>query len=172
MPEEINRVVTDHVCDLLFTPRRTADENLRREGIAPERIHRVGNVMIDTLVAAQPLIERSTITTTLGLRQRHFGVLTLHRPSTVDHNGALTEMLETLATISQRIPLVFQVHPRTRRQSGGRTPRGHRRAHDARVIFSIRCRTATFCVWCATPPSCSPTRAAFRKRPPISACPV
>jgi len=116
MPEEINRVVTDHVCDLLFTPSPDGDENLRREGIAPEKIHRVGNVMIDTLVAAQPLIERSTITTTLGLRRRHFGVLTLHRPSTVDHNGSLTEMLETLATISQRIPLVFPVHPRTRRR--------------------------------------------------------
>jgi UDP-N-acetylglucosamine 2-epimerase (non-hydrolysing) len=116
MPEEINRVVTDHICDLLFTPSPDGDENLRREGIPAARVHCIGNVMIDTLVAARAQIAASPILDTLALTPQGYGVLTLHRPSNVDGDDALGRLLAALAEIQTRLPLVFPVHPRTRRR--------------------------------------------------------
>lgn len=116
MPEEINRVVTDHICDFLFTPSPDGDEHLRQEGIPAERVHRIGNVMIDTLVAAEAQIARSTVLQSLGLRPRGYGVLTLHRPSNVDGDDDLGRLLGALAEIQARLPLVFPVHPRTRKR--------------------------------------------------------
>jgi UDP-N-acetylglucosamine 2-epimerase (non-hydrolysing) len=116
MPEEINRIVTDHVADLLFTPSPDGDANLAREGIDAAKVHHVGNVMIDALVAARPLIDRSTIATDLDLAGRRYGVLTLHRPSNVDGDTSLGGLLAALASVQARCPLVFPVHPRTRKR--------------------------------------------------------
>jgi len=117
MPEEINRVLTDQLATLLFTTEREALENLTREGIAPERVHFVGNVMIDTLKnsleqatpAARTLVAASDPAVFLA----GFGLVTLHRPSNVDDPGVLKRLLEALCELSQALPLVFPVHPRT-----------------------------------------------------------
>src|SRR3989454_8931913 len=112
MPEEINRLLTDQIADLLFTPSADADENLRAEGIPAERIRFVGNIMIDTLFKHLPRARESTVTKDLGLSDREFAVLTLHRPSNVDHADIFSRILEALEEISRRLPLVFPVHPR------------------------------------------------------------
>ena len=114
MPEEINRLVTDQLADLLFTPSRDGDENLRREGVPEEKIRFVGNVMIDTLVCLLPKAEERWP----SLRER-FGLdryllATLHRPSNVDDPATLSEILSALGEIAREIPVVFPVHPRTR----------------------------------------------------------
>ncbi len=118
MPEEINRLLTDQIADLLFTPSEDGDENLLREGVAPEKIHLVGNVMIDTLVRLLPIAETEggVLLSRLGLRPQNYGVVTLHRPSNVDEPERLRELIETLNGISRDLPLIFPVHPRTRRQ--------------------------------------------------------
>ena len=113
MPEEINRVVTDSVSDLLFTSCRDADENLRKEGIPKERIHFVGNVMIDSLVRALPKAQNSAVLENLKLEKKAYVCVTLHRPSNVDEAGPLTQILETLEEISKTLKVVFPVHPRT-----------------------------------------------------------
>lgn len=115
MPEEINRLLTDQVADLLFTPSEDADENLRREGIPRERIRFVGNIMIDSLLRHLPRAKKSTVAKTLGLREQEYAVLTLHRPSNVDDAGTLTRISEALEEISKRIPIIFPVHPRARK---------------------------------------------------------
>jgi UDP-N-acetylglucosamine 2-epimerase (non-hydrolysing) len=112
MPEEINRLVTDQLADLLFTPSEDGDENLRREGIAPEKIHRVGNVMIDSLVRLLPLAKKASTT---GFPER-YALVTLHRPSNVDDGASLKGILESLLEVNQRIAVVFPVHPRTRQR--------------------------------------------------------
>ena len=114
MPEEINRLVTDQLADLLFTPSRDGDENLRHEGVPEEKIRFVGNVMIDTLVCLLPKAEERWP----SLRER-FGLdryllATLHRPSNVDDPATLLEVLAALGEIAREIPVVFPVHPRTR----------------------------------------------------------
>lgn len=109
MPEEINRLLTDQAADLLFTPSPDADENLRREGVPPKRILRVGNVMIDTL---KRLLPRALPPKRLRL-ERRFGLITLHRPSNVDDAEGLRLLFETLSEMSRRLQLVFPVHPRT-----------------------------------------------------------
>jgi UDP-N-acetylglucosamine 2-epimerase (non-hydrolysing) len=114
MPEELNRVVTDALADLLWTPSADGDENLLREGVAPERIARVGNIMIDSLVALRPTIESRTHARQLGLAHGKYGVVTLHRPSNVDSEAQLRALIEALRAASARLPLVFPVHPRTR----------------------------------------------------------
>jgi len=116
MPEEINRIVTDALSAHLFTPSRDANENLRHEGIAAERIHLVGNVMIDTLRRCQELAARSPILDQLALQRSKYVVLTLHRPSNVDDPEVLAEILEALAEIQKLIPIVFPIHPRTTKQ--------------------------------------------------------
>jgi UDP-N-acetylglucosamine 2-epimerase (non-hydrolysing) len=116
MPEEINRLVTDQLADLLFTPSPDADEQLLREGIPPERIRFVGNVMIDSLVAALPLAEHSPILGDLGLRAGAYGLVTLHRPSNVDDPATLSGIVAALQTLARELPLVFPVHPRSRQR--------------------------------------------------------
>jgi UDP-N-acetylglucosamine 2-epimerase (non-hydrolysing) len=111
MPEEINRVVTDQLADLLFTPSEDADLNLQREGIAPEKIHRVGNVMIDTLVRLLPEAEKARN----GMPER-FALVTLHRPSNVDDPQRLKRICESLLALRDRLEVVFPVHPRTRQR--------------------------------------------------------
>lgn len=114
MPEEINRILTDQIADLLFTPSEDGDANLRAEGIPESRIRFVGNVMIDTLVRLLPRAEELW----RGLKSRFgldgFGLVTLHRPSNVDEPEMLGQIIETLAGISSDFPLLFPAHPRTR----------------------------------------------------------
>jgi UDP-N-acetylglucosamine 2-epimerase (non-hydrolysing) len=118
MPEEINRVLTDQLSELLFTTEADAETNLVREGIPLERIHFVGNVMIDTLYANQPraIPAERTLDGLEGFSggTANFGVLTLHRPSNVDDPEVLERLLKVLADVSATTPLVFPMHPRTR----------------------------------------------------------
>ena len=114
MPEEVNRVLTDRISELLFTPSRDADENLAKEGIDPGRVHFVGNVMIDSLHAALPRARESRIHEQLGVRKGEYALATLHRPSNVDEPAALERLLAALAEVSGRLPVVFPIHPRTR----------------------------------------------------------
>ena len=118
MPEEINRVLTDQISDLLFTTEADGATNLMREGIAADRIHFVGNVMIDTLLAnrerAVPAGETLGGIAGFAGDPAGFGVLTLHRPSNVDDPVVLRRLLEVLVQLSERLPLVFPIHPRTR----------------------------------------------------------
>jgi UDP-N-acetylglucosamine 2-epimerase (non-hydrolysing) len=115
MPEEINRIITDSLSDLLFTTARDADENLRREGIDTDRIHFVGNVMIDTLRQHRRRAAQSDILADLRLVPRSYALMTLHRPSNVDDRDTLHGILSAMEKIQARLPLVFPIHPRTRR---------------------------------------------------------
>jgi UDP-N-acetylglucosamine 2-epimerase (non-hydrolysing) len=115
MPEEINRIVTDSIVDILWTPSPDADENLRREGAAAEKIERVGNIMIDSLEMMRQRIEAQNAFGRYGLPQRGYGVVTLHRPSNVDQPQTLQRLCAALQRIASEIPLVFPVHPRTRK---------------------------------------------------------
>ncbi|HYZ88221.1 MAG TPA: UDP-N-acetylglucosamine 2-epimerase (non-hydrolyzing) [Myxococcales bacterium] len=114
MPEEVNRVLTDRIAELLFTPARDADGNLKAEGIDMSRVHFVGNVMIDSLQTALPRARESRIHEMLGVRKGGYALATLHRPSNVDDPAALEKLLAVLAEVSGRIPVVFPIHPRTR----------------------------------------------------------
>jgi UDP-N-acetylglucosamine 2-epimerase (non-hydrolysing) len=120
MPEEINRVMTDQISDLLFTTERSGRENLLREGIADSRIHFVGNVMIDTLLAnverAVPLAKIVQDANRPEFMNGHerYAVLTMHRPSNVDDPVVLKNLLQVMVTISARLPVIFPMHPRTR----------------------------------------------------------
>jgi UDP-N-acetylglucosamine 2-epimerase (non-hydrolysing) len=132
MPEEINRLLTDQLADLLFTPSSEANENLGREGIPPGRVHLVGNVMIDTLVSLRaasqatgspdPWLETPHAPTESlqapgrGPINKNYGLVSLHRPSNVDDPASLGHIVQTLLEISQQLPLVFPVHPRTRQR--------------------------------------------------------
>ena len=112
MPEEINRIVTDQLADLLFTPSEDGDVNLQREGIPAEKIYRVGNVMIDSLIQLLPAVMRFSKN---GLPQR-YALVTLHRPSNVDDSANLKNILESLLEVNERLEVVFPVHPRTRQR--------------------------------------------------------
>jgi len=112
MPEEINRVLTDQIADLLFTTERSAGENLEREGIPRHRIHFVGNVMIDTLRAHLPVAR--ALNPAIAGDLTDFALLTLHRPSNVDDRRVLEELLQAVSRIGEEVPVVFPVHPRTR----------------------------------------------------------
>jgi UDP-N-acetylglucosamine 2-epimerase (non-hydrolysing) len=115
MPEEINRLVTDVLADILWTPSQDADQNLFQEGIAPEKVRRVGNIMIDSLEMLRGKIESQKAYSDFGLTPGGYGVVTLHRPSNVDNPEILKQLCENLRDISSEIPLVFPVHPRTRK---------------------------------------------------------
>lgn len=110
MPEEINRVVTDSIVDLLWTPSPDADKNLVKEGIAPEKIHRVGNIMIDSLEMMRSRIEADTTRERLDFTENGYALLTLHRPSNVDDPNTLCNVL---IKIAKKMLLIFPVHPRT-----------------------------------------------------------
>ncbi len=113
MPEEINRLLTDQISDYLFTTCRDANENLRREGIPEQKIFFVGNVMIDTLKEHLIIARRLKTCQQLGLRQGHYAVLTLHRPSNVDDEKVLQDIMDGVSEVSKFLPVAFPVHPRT-----------------------------------------------------------
>jgi UDP-N-acetylglucosamine 2-epimerase (non-hydrolysing) len=115
MPEEINRLVTDALADLLFTPSADGDDNLRREGVSEEKIRRVGNVMIDTLVANLETARSRRTWEPLGLETGQFVYVTIHRPANVDDAETLKAIVEALQRLSKTLPVVFPVHPRTRK---------------------------------------------------------
>jgi UDP-N-acetylglucosamine 2-epimerase (non-hydrolysing) len=114
MPEEINRIITDAVSDLLWTPSADADENLLREGIAASQIDRVGNIMIDSLEMLRPSIEKARQQWQELLQANPYGVITLHRPSNVDDRNILASAVEGIRKIASRLTLIFPMHPRTR----------------------------------------------------------
>jgi UDP-N-acetylglucosamine 2-epimerase (non-hydrolysing) len=116
MPEEINRILTDSVADLLLTPSPDGDENLRAEGVAEERIVRVGNVMIDSLYSNLERSKESLILRELGIGE-NYAILTLHRPSNVDDKENFAGILGALETIGEKIQLVFPIHPRTEKMA-------------------------------------------------------
>jgi UDP-N-acetylglucosamine 2-epimerase (non-hydrolysing) len=116
MPEEINRLLTDVASDLLFCTEQSGVDNLRREGVPDDRIFLVGNVMVDTLLKNRRQAEDSTILADLALVPHAYAVLTLHRPSNVDDPRNLGRILDALDAVQQDMPIVFPVHPRTRRQ--------------------------------------------------------
>ena len=113
MPEEINRIVTDSVSELLFVSEPAGLDNLQNEGHGRGGVHLVGNVMIDTLHRLLPKAQGRDTLDRLGVLPGHYGVVTLHRPSNVDGEQTLASLLDTLAKISNEIPLVFAIHPRT-----------------------------------------------------------
>ena len=114
MPEEINRIVTDRLADLLLTPSRDANDNLRAEGAAAEKIHLVGNVMIDTLRRHLAIAQLDRVRDRVPVVDAPYAVLTLHRPSNVDRADTLREILRAVRHVTARMPVVFPVHPRTR----------------------------------------------------------
>jgi UDP-N-acetylglucosamine 2-epimerase (non-hydrolysing) len=116
MPEEVNRVVTDSVSDLLLTPSPDADANLAAEGCPADTIVRVGNVMIDTLLRHLPVARGLDLPGRLGIASGEFAVLTLHRPSNVDDAATFGGILRAVVALSNRLPVVFPLHPRTRNQ--------------------------------------------------------
>jgi len=118
MPEEINRIVTDALADLLLTPSHDADENLRREGIPPHKIVCVGNIMIDSLVENLPQIRQSPVLRNLELKREGFAYVTLHRPSNVDQEASLRTIMLELDRLAKRLPVVFPIHPRTKKMCG------------------------------------------------------
>ena len=118
MPEELNRLVTDVLADVLWTPSPDADENLRAEGIAESRITRVGNIMIDSFELVRPAIETAGVPEAFGLTRGGYGVVTLHRPSNVDEPAQLLRLVDVLIEAQRRLPLVFPVHPRTAKRLG------------------------------------------------------
>ena len=115
MPEEINRLVTDALADILWTPSADGDENLIREGVAPEKICRVGNIMIDSLEMLRDKIVQQKTVEENNLRKGAYGIVTLHRPSNVDHPETLASLCHMLTRIASDSPLVFPLHPRTRK---------------------------------------------------------
>jgi len=125
MPEEINRVITDHLSDMLFVTEESGRENLLHEGVAAEKIHFVGNTMIDSLLASKEKAEHSAILDQFGLRSssngsanhlRRYALLTLHRPSNVDNRATFLSILEGLDELSNSCPILFSAHPRTRKR--------------------------------------------------------
>ena len=114
MPEEINRILTDSICDMLLVSEPSGVENLKQEGHPDERIHLVGNVMIDTLMTQVETARQSGTVQRLGFQPGSYGVVTLHRPANVDHPEILGGLVDVLVEISSQLPLAFPIHPRTR----------------------------------------------------------
>ena len=120
MPEEINRVLTDSISQWLFVSERAGVANLRKEGIPDEKVFFVGNVMIDTLLATRSRFEQSSVLRDMGIAERSYAVVTLHRPSNVDDPKVLSGLIGVLEELQREIPLVFPIHPRTRKALNGR----------------------------------------------------
>lgn len=114
MPEELNRILTDHLSDFLFTTEDSANENLRNEGIAPHRIHFVGNCMVDTLLKHLEVAIQRAPWSSYNLIPGEYALLTLHRPSNVDDQNTLESLMVTISNLANAIPILFPVHPRTR----------------------------------------------------------
>lgn len=115
MPEEINRIVTDSICDHFFTTSKNAGENLKNAGVDDGRIHFVGNTMIDTLTQNLDQIRKPSIWDLQGLDERKYFLLTLHRPANVDNTGKLKAFLEAILESTEQFPVIFPIHPRTRK---------------------------------------------------------
>lgn len=115
MPEEINRIVTDSISDYLFVSETSGIKNLRREGVNSEKVHFVGNIMIDTLFANMQAINKSKILDSLSLTRKKYCAMTLHRPSNVDSKETLSEIFKIVNSISQQMTIVYPVHPRTKK---------------------------------------------------------
>ena len=113
MPEEINRILTDSIADILWTPSLDGNENLKKEGVPEERIKFVGNIMIDSLELTRDKIENISLYKNFNCSKGHYGLVTLHRPSNVDNPAILEKLCTKLSDISKKIPLIFPVHPRT-----------------------------------------------------------
>jgi UDP-N-acetylglucosamine 2-epimerase (non-hydrolysing) len=116
MPEEVNRVVTDRIADILLTPSRDGNENLLREGIPESRIHLVGNIMIDTLFRHLPMATLDRLRDRIQVTEKQYAVLTLHRPSNVDRLETFRGILDAVSAVADDMPVVFPVHPRTRQR--------------------------------------------------------
>jgi UDP-N-acetylglucosamine 2-epimerase (non-hydrolysing) len=116
MPEEINRVVTDSLSDYLFVSEKSGLKNLEKEGINSNKVHFVGNIMIDSLLYNLPIIEESDILKKLKLTKNEYSIVTLHRPSNVDSKETLSQVLHILKSISDKIKIVYPIHPRTRKR--------------------------------------------------------
>jgi UDP-N-acetylglucosamine 2-epimerase (non-hydrolysing) len=116
MPEEINRLVTDVLADYLWVPSRDGVDNLLREGISPDKIHMVGNIMIDSLEMLRDRIEQADACKGFGLQAGAYGVVTMHRPANVDNPELLAQICRVLTEVSGKLPLVFPIHPRTRKK--------------------------------------------------------
>jgi len=116
MPEEINRLVTDSICDVYWTPSPDADEHLAHEGVPSAKVDRVGNIMLDSFEMMRAQIEADGTRASMGLEAGNYVVVTLHRPSNVDTREALGPLVQQLVAVSEDIPLVFAVHPRTRKK--------------------------------------------------------
>jgi UDP-N-acetylglucosamine 2-epimerase (non-hydrolysing) len=119
MPEEINRVLTDSISDLLFVTEQSGVDNLKKEGVNSHKIHFVGNVMIDTLVSNKEKANNSNILSELGLKPKGYGVITLHRPSNVDDPVNFEQIISAFEKMQEELPLVFPIHPRTRNNHKG-----------------------------------------------------
>ena len=119
MPEEINRILTDSISDLLFVTEQSGIDNLKREGIDSDKVHFVGNVMIDTLLANKEKAQKSDVLKRLGISAGEYAVITLHRPNNVDDMEKLGEIISAFEEIQKEIKLVFPVHPRTRNNIRG-----------------------------------------------------
>jgi len=115
MPEEINRLVTDALADYLFLTEKSGEENLLKEGVSPDKMHFVGNVMIDSLINFTEKAGASTIMNELNLKENHFVLVTLHRPSNVDEPQAFTRILDAFEEIQKHLPIVFPIHPRAQK---------------------------------------------------------
>ncbi|HEY3352220.1 MAG TPA: UDP-N-acetylglucosamine 2-epimerase (non-hydrolyzing) [Polyangia bacterium] len=118
MPEELNRLLTDQLADLLLTPSPDADAHLAREGVPAARVHRVGNIMIDSLLRSLPRARAAGTLARLGLEPRGYALCTLHRPSNVDVPEVFAGILDELVELSRRLPVVFPIHPRSERRLG------------------------------------------------------
>jgi len=114
MPEEINRVLTDSIADLLLTPSIDGNMNLKKEGIVNEKIRFVGNIMIDTLFNMRKRSDESTILGDLGIKEKGYALVTLHRPSNVDQENTLSNFVQILEETAQNLPMVWPVHPRSK----------------------------------------------------------
>lgn len=114
MPEEINRIVTDSIVDLLWTPSEDGNENLLQEGVNKSKIQMVGNIMIDSLEMLREKIEIAESWKELGLTEKHYAVITMHRPSNVDQEETLAPIVQALKNLSTRLEVIFPIHPRTR----------------------------------------------------------
>jgi UDP-N-acetylglucosamine 2-epimerase (non-hydrolysing) len=113
MPEEINRLVTDSISDLLLTPSPDGDENLLQEGCSPDKIHRVGNIMIDSLTFILPKVRMTDVCSRIGVKPNEYGLITLHRPANVDTRESLEKIVDIVIRASAELNVVFPMHPRT-----------------------------------------------------------
>src|SRR5690606_23836065 len=119
MPEEINRLATDAIANVLWTPSPDGNEHLAREGVSADKVELVGNIMLDSFELLAPKIRAAGVAARMGLERNGYGVVTLHRPSNVDEPEQLARIVDQLVAIAERLPIVFPVHPRTRQRLEG-----------------------------------------------------